>query len=436
MRAARLTGTVTDAATGAPIAFATAIIDAPQENEAVSDFSGAYKTGIAAAGTYAVDYVAPGYLSQTLNVTLENGVTIIQDVQLDEAPRYDLTGTIVRADNGTPVAFGHVQINDGFFTYTTQANAEGVFTFEQIFEGDYSAVAGAWHFDYTISDFVLAENSDIIIELERGYQDDYLFDLGWEMSADTPFGEWERAEPVATFFNLAKANPSADLNSDYGKFAYVTGNSDLLDAVGEGTVTLTSPVMDLTIYDNPFVRYQLWHFNRNDAGERNEEAELRVIIDNGATQVTLQNINNSNSFWQSLSTYDLNDVIEITDNMRLIVEAANTDADFVVEAAIDAFRITEGNTTATENPENFAFGMSVAPNPFAESLNFSYDLGGNFQSAKLTVFDQIGRIVAEHKLARGRNNLQLGKEWKGGIYFLKIEADGRLLRTEKVFKTF
>ncbi len=436
VRAARLEGTVTDAATGAPVAFTDVVIDAAQVNAAVSDFTGGYKTGLAEAGTFAVTYDAPGYLPQTVSVVLENGVTTIQDIQLDAAPRYDLTGNIVRADNGDPVPFGHIEINDGFFTYTTQADENGVFIFEQIFEGEYSAVTAAWHFEYKLSDFNLNEDSEITVELERGYRDDFLFDLGWETSATTLFGEWERAEPVVTFPNPSGAfgNPGVDIAGDFGESAYVTGNSDALDYVDDGTVVLTSQPMDLTIFDDPYVRYRWWIYNRNAEGFRNEDARFRVLINNGVDEVVLQSTNTSGSFWQSLTTYQIADFIEITDNMRLKVVVINTDPDFIVEGGFDVFRITEGNTTATDEADVLSFGMSVFPNPFSDALNFEYDLPSEVEAARVTVFNQIGQVVFTEKLNAGAGNRRLGQTWRNGIYFLQLEAEGKILRTERVVK--
>ena len=434
IRAARLEGTVTDAVSGTPVAFTEVVIEAVQLNSALSDFTGEYKTGIAAAGTYEVTYTAPGYIAQTLTVTLENGQTVIQDIQLNEAPRYDLTGTLVRADNGAPVPFGQIQIHDGFFTYDAVADSEGVFTFEQIFEGEYNAIAGAWHYEYAFRDFSLSEDTDITIAMNRGYQDDFLFDLNWEISGDALTGQWERAEPVETIFDERRANPKADLSSDYGTFAYVTGNSDLLDEVSGGTVTLTSPPMDLTIFEEPFVRYQLWFFNRAADGSSDPDDVLEVRISNGTDEVLLQTQSASNSFWQSVSSYDLNDFIEITDNMRLIVETSDPDNSHVIEAAFDAFRITEGSTTSLSETALPAIQMYLAPNPFDRELRLDYQLSERTQTAFVTVYNQIGQPIQRTPIRNPSGSLTLGENWKNGIYWLLIEADGEVKETRQVIK--
>ena len=82
LRAARLTGTVTDRMGGGAINAAVVQILAEQLNATTTDAVGQYATGIATAGTYRVAVSAPGYEADTLNVTLANGVTTELNVAL------------------------------------------------------------------------------------------------------------------------------------------------------------------------------------------------------------------------------------------------------------------------------------------------------------------------------------------------------------------
>lgn len=431
--ACRLEGVVTDENTGAAIAFATAIIDTEQENEGVSDFTGNYKTGIVTAGTYDVTYDAPGYDSEVISVTLENGVTVMQDVELGESARYDLTGTVISSEDGTAIPFAQVFLNDGFFEYYATADANGVFVFEQIFMEQYTALAGAWGFEYKTQDITLNADTDIEIVMDEGYEDDFIFDLNWEVSGDATAGQWEWVEPVGTSYELRFANPRRDISSDNGKNCYVTGNNGDPDYVKNGTVTLTSPVMDLTGYEVPFIRYSKWFFNRGPNDAFGDDA-LEVRISNGVEEVVLQTLEISGSFWQGVSGYLVEDYIEVTDNMRLIVETADTGDDHVIEAGFDFFQVTDGNTISTEDISDFAFDINFAPNPFQESTALTYQIASPFKQGEFTVYNQIGQLIQQEKIETASGSLNFGNTWQNGLYLLKFSADGKVVHTEKLIK--
>lgn len=431
--ACRLEGVVTDEDTGAAIAFATAIIDAEQANEGITDFTGNYKTGIATAGTYEVTYNAPGYDAETVSVSLENGVTVMQDVQLGESARYDLTGTAIRADNGNPVPFAQVFLDDGFFEYFATADVNGNFLFEQVFMEEYTAVAGAWGFEYKIQEIILNADTDVQIVMDRGYQDDFIFDLNWEISGDATEGQWEWVEPIGTAFELRFANPRKDINSDYGRNCYVTGNNGEPDYVKNGAVILTSPVMDLTGYEAPFIRYSKWFFNRGPNNTFGDDA-LEIRISNGIEEVVLQTLDVSGSFWQGTSGHFVEDFINVTDNMRLIVETTDTGEDHVIEAGFDNFRVTEGNTLATNGADIFAFDIKFAPNPFQDRTALTYQIASPFKQAEFTVYNQLGQLIQQEDIESASGSLNFGNTWQNGLYLLKFSADGKVVRTEKLIK--
>lgn len=81
LQACYLEGTVYSATTGQSIFNVDVSING-QSPLISTDFSGEYKTGMAAAGTYTVTYSAFGYQSQTITVTMNNGVLNLQDIYL------------------------------------------------------------------------------------------------------------------------------------------------------------------------------------------------------------------------------------------------------------------------------------------------------------------------------------------------------------------
>jgi choice-of-anchor B domain-containing protein len=83
IRACYLEGLVTDKSTGVALSnVAIKINTTDMDKKAVSNISGNYYTGQVTSGTVTVTYSKTGYISQTVSVTLVNGVVTIQDIQL------------------------------------------------------------------------------------------------------------------------------------------------------------------------------------------------------------------------------------------------------------------------------------------------------------------------------------------------------------------
>ena len=82
VRACFLEGHVTDAATSLPISNVTVEIDSEQPNFATTGIEGEYETGQAIPGTFMVTFSAAGYLTQIIEVDLNNGAVTELDVEL------------------------------------------------------------------------------------------------------------------------------------------------------------------------------------------------------------------------------------------------------------------------------------------------------------------------------------------------------------------
>ena len=60
--------------------------------------------------------------------------------------------------------------------------------------------------------------------MTEGYYDDFALDFNWQVSGNATTGIWVRDVPIGTLSGTVPANPGADLASDFGKEAYITGN--------------------------------------------------------------------------------------------------------------------------------------------------------------------------------------------------------------------
>lgn len=83
VRACYLEGLITDKSTGQVLSgVAIKINSTDMDKKAVSNISGNYYTGQVTSGTFSVTYSKAGYISQTVNVTLSNGIVTIQNIEL------------------------------------------------------------------------------------------------------------------------------------------------------------------------------------------------------------------------------------------------------------------------------------------------------------------------------------------------------------------
>ncbi len=346
VRACWLEGTVTDAVTGQPIQGASVHIDSPQPNLGTTNSAGHYETGQAIAGTFDVTFSALGYETKVVQATLENGVLTILDVALEPVSSMTVTGQVVRSADGMAVAGAQVQFDGPFGTFTAVADANGNFSISNLFIGNYEVVAGAWGYLHEhIADLNVNPGMTLplVITLEKGYQDDFVLDLGWTESHTAATGAWVRDVPVLTTYNGQAANPGEDVPFDIGNACYVTGNGGGgagNDDVDNGTVTLISPTMDLSTYAQPVLKYSTWFFN--DGGNNQPNDTLKVFITNGTDTVLLEAISNSLSAWNPPSEFNLSDFITLTDQMHLIFQTSDLPGSgHIVEAAVDAFLVED-----------------------------------------------------------------------------------------------
>jgi subtilisin family serine protease len=135
-----LTGTVTNANGGAPIAGATVHASGPAERTTTTNASGVYSL-VAPVGSYVVTASAFGFASETATVTIVEGQTTTQDFALDPAPSHMVSGH-VRDGGGTPLANATVTIL-GTPIPPAITDASGAYSFTSVPEGTYDVRATA-----------------------------------------------------------------------------------------------------------------------------------------------------------------------------------------------------------------------------------------------------------------------------------------------------
>jgi choice-of-anchor B domain-containing protein len=449
-RAARLKGNVTDANTSAMLNNVSIAIDSPEEAAAATDASGLYQTGVANAGTFEVTFSLLGYGTQTQNVELVEGQEIVLDVALQPLTQIAYTGTVVSAEDGSPIANASVLIEGTNGTLELATDVNGLVNINAIFIGDYIVYAGKWGWVNAAQNIVVAEGSSFTIELEAGYADGFVVDQGWTTEVNAASGFWTRAVPNGTTSGGDFVNPGSDSDNalDLGNKAFVTGNSAQGgvggDDIDDGTVTLVSPSIDLNLVGdtNIVVSYDYWFYN-GGGGSGDPDDVLRVFLDNGSeavevTEYFLEDPNTVSSAWTAAS-FNLDEVnIDLTGELRFIVVAEDEGDGHLSEAGLDNFRIT--GEFAPSNTSNFVLAgleVDVFPNPTAALFSVNYSLPFlPKSSADLEVTDVQGRVIQQVLLPANTVNgtIELGANLAAGTYVLRLMVDGAQAYTTKVVK--
>jgi len=431
-RAAYLEGRVTHAITGIPLNNVNIrLLNAPA-NGTLSEANGDYKTGLEAAGTYTVIFSKMGYFPDTVEVSLRSGEVTEWDQQLK--PEATFGGRVIQKSNGSGVAGAKISIYnqplDLFFE--TTCDSTGHFDMPTFVPQDYQLVAGKWGFLHAALNQAINPNDQLTIIVGKGYQDDFLFDLNWQVSGDATQGHWERDHPNGVSFNGAFSNPNTDAADDLGLSAYITGNQGnniLEDEVDYGETVLSSPIMDLRGYEEPVIDYQYWFYNRIQAN--GVEDTLKVWISNGRDTVLIDQLYESIPQWLNSTDRLLKEYIDLTDQMQIRFSVREIAHESLIEAGIDAFKVRDLSLTAIQEVRPFITHLS--PNPFSQECILSYKARtkGPYH---LAVYTPLGQLIWQQEIRPSEGQVSLGKEWKNGLYFLQLTAAQQPVHTIKLLK--
>jgi choice-of-anchor B domain-containing protein len=349
VQACYLEGNVTDASNGNNLNGATIeILNTVLLNNSSSNLLGEYVSGTANAANYDVVFSKPGYLADTLSVSLTNGIITILDAALQPLVAFN-AGGMVSAD---------VVVFNNNFTFNATTDANGNYTINNMYEGNYEVIAGLWGYITTCDNEYIIPSTINTITLEQGYYDDFTFDFGWTVSGGVTSasdGIWERGLPEGTNDQGVNYNPNGDVSGDCTDFAYVTGllaGGQIGDNdVDDFNTILTSPIFDLSANQIHYINYSSWFQNGFPWGGAPNDS-LTISISNGSTVSVLETItsNSPNLGQWNYNSLDISQYIAPTTTMQLIIETADWDAlgGHWVEAGFDQFSITKAPSAISE----------------------------------------------------------------------------------------
>ena len=133
-----LAGTVSDAATGDPVAGATVVVDGAVDRTLTTAADGTY-TALLPVGEYEVSATAFGYDEDSASATVLVDETTTVDLALAGVDRHTVSGTVTDP-RGAPVVGAVVQIEPTPLDPVT-TGADGAFSFASVPEGGYTVTA-------------------------------------------------------------------------------------------------------------------------------------------------------------------------------------------------------------------------------------------------------------------------------------------------------
>lgn len=441
-RAAFLEGQITDAQSGNAIEGATINILAYDRAEYSNSF-GNYKSGIPDNGTFEIEISSPLYKTQNVEVTLTETEVTILDVALEPLTPVLLNIKVQEKGSGNPISFAKVRIVNEVVDIIADTDGDGNFFVSEFYPYDTEFHAGQWGFKGGyVGQEISANNSEIIIELEKGYQDNFAVDLGWKVEGAANSGDWELGSPneyLLTAFNLAlEIIPGDDIAEDPGNFALLTDTTEP-DFLGNilGVAGTRSPMMDMSTWIEPTVSFYYWFFNLTDPNlfgfPEPGTSLFEVFVSNGIEEVkieekkieSLETVN-----WEYLE-YVLSDYIEITDQMQIMVQITAEGGQDITEGLLDFFNAWDASLSNVSTLDN-ANGLHVFPNPTSDDLSLIIDEG--YVNSSFEISNILGMKILEGDLNSVRKTIDV-HNLQTGAYIIRLkDENGNDLVSKKFIK--
>jgi choice-of-anchor B domain-containing protein len=436
VKACYLEGTVVDKESGIAINNASVELVSSTAELSRTNALGEFATGQLNPGEFGVQISHPEYESKDSIIQLENGKLTFLNIELIKKKRVIISGTVVQKLSNEPIADAQIVIKSKEVSFPIITDSAGNFSSE-IFEGTYILSAGKWgYINEELVDLEIKSNNNFIIELSPGYRDDFIVDLGWKVSGDASTGNWELGIPNASFLDGFASNPGADIADDIGNECYVTGNQS--GTVGEfdidnGATKLSSPLMDLTNYNNPVIEYDIWFFNSGGGSAPNDS--VVVMLNNGTEEIILENLKDASrqeGFWRERRSFPLNGLIELTDQMYISIQAVDSAPGHIVEAAFDRFLVREETISSSEELEIEDQMMEIYPNPVSEFVKIKANKGLQ-PGAYISLYNLQGHELFRNNITSG-DLLQWHLNVADGIYIIHLMAENQILSSSKIVK--
>ncbi|MFF0176920.1 S8 family serine peptidase [Micromonospora profundi] len=283
-----LAGTVTDAATGTPIAGATLTLTGPAAREVTTGADGTYSTQLP-TGDYQVVVSAFGYGTTTKSATVTNRATTTLDVALTAVASVNITGAVTDGSgHGWPL-YAKVTVTgvSGVYDYTAPSTGRYTIklpagqTYTLRYESQYPGYPAVTK-EVVVGTRNVTANVAMPVDTTRcTTAPGYAFGADGEYETfdgtTTPAG-WTVVDNAGTgqVWKFTDDGGRGNLTGGAGNFAMI--DSDDYGAGNSQDTSLVSPVVDLTGVTAPVIRFNQ-DFNQLDE----DTADVDLSIDGGTT---------------------------------------------------------------------------------------------------------------------------------------------------------
>jgi len=283
-----LAGTVTDAATGSPLAGVDIALTGPADRQLTTGADGKF-SALVPSGDYQVAVTLFGYESKTLTATVTANTTTTLNVALTPAPKVTVSGVVSDGSgHGWPLytkvsvagpsgAADYTNPTNGRYSLTVPANTTYTLTYVTQYPGYQTitkeVVVGTRNVVNNVAVPAANDSCQTAPGYEYGREGEYeTFDgttapAGWTVVDHAGTGQvWKFTDDGAR----------GNLTGGSGGFAMI--DSDDYGTGGQQDTSLVSPVVDLTAIAAPVIR-----FNQDYRWLGSDRADVDLSIDGGAT---------------------------------------------------------------------------------------------------------------------------------------------------------
>lgn len=436
-RASYLEGQATDAATTFPLSNVNIDILSTPATDLTTTF-GNYATGVADSGMFMVQATKFGYFPSDTTLLLAPGQVAIWNPRMIKIPGVGLTIRVEDSLTGLPIPGVQIRTDTIGFLSSYTTNSAGEVSDPNFLAGTYDIGVAIWGYEFkSLLIPIDSLSNNLVIKLVPGYQDNFAFDLGWTTSATASQGFWVRDVPLGTYYSVTVAvNPDFDVQDDWGKQCYVTGNSTTNiddDDVDDGTVMLSSPVMDLRGYSDPHIFFDWWLVTRIGGSSTSFLDSMVVDISTGSGVYTVWGKGRNIPPGWTRNSIRLLDYLTPDSLVQFHVRVNDTISEHRVEGGLDFFRVVNAPPTAVNPIDPAQSRLEVYPNPSGGEFRIRYDLGmlteGVFQ-----LLDLNGHEIRRIPLDASSGTLQFADPLPQGMYIGVLESQGKRLSTAKILR--
>jgi len=283
-----VTGTVTDSATGSPLAGAKVTLSGAADREVTTGADGKFSTTVP-TGDYTIIVSLFGYTSRTVTATVTTNATTTVNVALDAIPKVTISGTVTDGSgHGWPLytkvtvtgpsgAADYTNPTNGRYSLAVPAGATYSLTYTTQYPGYQTVtkevVVGTRNVVNNVAVPIVAASCSTAPGYEWASDGEYeTFDR-----TTTPSG-WTVVDNAGTgqVWKFTDDGARTNLTGGTGGFAII--DSDDYDTGGRQDSSLVSPVVNLTSVTTPVIR-----FNQDFRWLGSDRADVDLSIDGGTT---------------------------------------------------------------------------------------------------------------------------------------------------------